>query len=88
MAGERVVIIGAGVNGLTAAAYLAKAGWKPLVLERREVIGGLAVTEEFHPGYRASTVSSPTGPISVKLARDLELDGLQPARSEVRVESS
>lgn len=85
MAGERIVVIGAGINGLTAAAYLARAGWKPLVLERREVIGGLAVTEEFHPGYRASTVSSPTGPIPAKLARDLGLDGLDPARSDVRV---
>ena len=85
MAGERIVVIGAGVNGLTAAAYLARAGWKPLVLERREIVGGLAVTEEFHPGYRASTVSSPAGPIPARLARDLGLDGLEPVRSDVRV---
>jgi phytoene dehydrogenase-like protein len=85
MAEERIVVIGAGINGLTAAAYLAQAGLKPLVLERREIIGGLAVTEEFHPGYRCSTVASPAGPIPARLARDLELDGLGPARSDVRV---
>jgi len=85
MAGERIVVVGAGVNGLTAAAYLAKAGLKPLVLERREIVGGLAVTEEFHPGYRCSTVASPAGPLPGNLARDLGLEGLGPPRSEVRV---
>ena len=49
-----VVIVGAGHNGLACAAYLARAGRSVLVLERREVVGGRAVTEEFAPGFRAS----------------------------------
>ena len=49
------IIVGGGHNGLTAAGYLAKAGLKTLVLERRHVVGGAAVTEEIHPGYRIST---------------------------------
>src|SRR5262245_37986000 len=53
----RVVIVGGGHNGLVAAAMLAKQGLKPLVLERREVPGGAAVTEEFHPGFRVSAVA-------------------------------
>jgi phytoene dehydrogenase-like protein len=52
-----VVIIGAGHNGLTCGAYLARAGKRVLVLERRDVIGGAAVTEEFAPGFRTSTFS-------------------------------
>ena len=59
-----VVVIGGGPNGLTAAAYLAKAGLKPLVLERREIVGGLAVTEEFAPGFRVSSVFHAHGPVS------------------------
>ena len=51
------VIIGAGHNGLVCASYLAKAGWKVLVLEKRDVIGGAAVTEDILPGYRVSTCS-------------------------------
>lgn len=51
-----IVIIGAGHNGLTAAALLAKAGRKVVVLERRSVLGGLAAGEEFHPGYRTSGI--------------------------------
>lgn len=51
------VVVGAGHNGLTAAAYLARAGLRTLVLERREVAGGCCVTEEIHPGCRASTTS-------------------------------
>jgi phytoene dehydrogenase-like protein len=53
-----VVVIGAGHNGLTCAAYLAKAGLKVKVLERRPVVGGAAVTEEFYPG--SGTPSPPT----------------------------
>ena len=47
------IIIGGGHNGLVAACYLAKSGLKTLVLERREVVGGGAVTEELHPGFVA-----------------------------------
>ena len=52
-----VLIIGGGHNGLVCAAYLAQAGLKVRVLERRAVVGGAAVTEEFHPGFRNSTAS-------------------------------
>src|ERR1700755_2758895 len=52
-----VVIIGAGHNGLTCAAYLAHAGLRVKVVERRKVVGGAAVTEEFHPGFRNSVAA-------------------------------
>ena len=55
--GQRVVIVGGGHNALIAAFYLAKGGFKPLILERREIIGGGAITEEFHPGFHASTLA-------------------------------
>ena len=55
-----VVIIGGGHNGLTAAYYLAKAGHKPLVIERRPIVGGAAVTEEFAPGFRGPTLAHAT----------------------------
>ena len=51
-----VVVIGGGVNGLVAATFLAKAGLKPLVLERREQIGGCAITAEIAPGFRGRVV--------------------------------
>ncbi|HTF93176.1 MAG TPA: FAD-dependent oxidoreductase, partial [Verrucomicrobiae bacterium] len=51
------IIVGAGHNGLTSAAYLAKAGKKVLVLERRHVLGGAAVTEEIYPGFKYSVCS-------------------------------
>ncbi|PYS72366.1 MAG: hypothetical protein DMF73_08505, partial [Acidobacteria bacterium] len=50
MLNRDIIIIGAGHNGLVAAYYLAKAGFKPLVLERRDIIGGACTTEEFHAG--------------------------------------
>ena len=67
------IIIGAGHNGLTCGAYLAKAGLKTLVLERRHIIGGAAVTEEFSPGYRASSFSFIMGHLHPKVISELEL---------------
>ena len=67
------IIIGGGHNGLTCGAYLAKAGKKTLVLERRPVIGGAAVTEEFAPGFRASTFSYVMSLLHPKVIRDLGL---------------
>ena len=52
-----VIVVGAGHNGLTNAAYLAKAGKKVLVLERRHLVGGAAVTEEIYPGFRYTVCS-------------------------------
>ena len=71
-----VVIIGGGHNGLTCGAYLARAGKKVLVLERRGVIGGAAVTEEFTPGFRTSTFSYVMSLLHPKVIRDLGLRGL------------
>ena len=68
-----VIIIGAGHNGLTCGAYLARAGRKTLVLERRGVVGGAAVTEEFAPGFRASTFSYVMSLLHPKVIRDLGL---------------
>src|SRR5437763_14288568 len=68
-----VVIIGGGHNGLVTAFYLAKAGFKPLVLERREIVGGAAITEEFHPGFKCSTLSHSAGPLRPEIIRDMEL---------------
>jgi len=68
------IIVGGGHNGLTCGAYLAKAGLKTLVLERRHIVGGAAVTEEFHPGFRASTFSYIMGHVHPKVIRELELE--------------
>ena len=70
----RVVIIGAGHNGLVAAFYLAKAGFAPLVLERREVVGGAAVTEEIQPGFRCPTVMHAAGPLLPQVFKDMRLE--------------
>jgi phytoene dehydrogenase-like protein len=72
--GQKVVLIGGGHNALITAFYLAKGGFKPVVLERREVIGGGAITEEFHPGFRASTLSHALGPLRADIAREMHLD--------------
>jgi phytoene dehydrogenase-like protein len=69
-----VIIIGAGHNGLVAAAYLARAGKKVLVLERREMVGGCAVTEEIWPGYRVSTGAYLTSLMQERIVRELELE--------------
>ena len=67
------IIIGAGHNGLTSAAYLAKAGKKVLVLERRHVLGGAAVTEEIYPGFKYSVCSYVVSLLRPEVIRDLEL---------------
>jgi phytoene dehydrogenase-like protein len=69
-----VVIIGGGHNGLITAFYLAKAGFKPLVLERNAQVGGAAVTDEFHPGYRCSTLAHSAGPIRPDIVRAMQLE--------------
>src|SRR5215208_4770460 len=82
-----VTIIGGGHNGLVAACYLAKSGLKTLVLERREIVGGGAVTEELHPGFRCSTLDHTAGPLSSQVAGDLSLSrfGLEMITPEARV---
>lgn len=81
------IIIGAGLNGLTAAAYLAKAGLKTLVLERREVVGGAAATEEVFPGFKFDTVAHSVGVLPAEVTRDLSLaqHGLEILRGEATV---
>jgi phytoene dehydrogenase-like protein len=68
-----VVIIGAGHNGLTCAAYLAMAGLRVKVVERRKVVGGAAVTEEFHPGFRNSVAAYTVSLLNPKIQADLKL---------------
>ena len=67
------VVIGGGHNGLTAAAYLARAGRTVLVLERRHVVGGAAVTEEVFPGFKYSVCSYVVSLLRPDIIRDLEL---------------
>ena len=69
-----VIIIGAGHNGLTCAGYLAKAGLRVTVLEARPVVGGAAVTEEFHPGFRNSVYSYSVSLLHPQVIRDLQLE--------------
>jgi phytoene dehydrogenase-like protein len=69
-----VVIIGGGHNGLVTAAYLARAGKKVLVLERRELVGGCSVTEEIWPGYRVSTAAYLSSLLQERIIRELELE--------------
>src|SRR5204863_9478558 len=68
-----VVIIGGGHNGLVCAAYLAAGGLSVCVLERRAVVGGAAVTEEFAPGFRNSTASYTVSLLDPQVIRDLRL---------------
>jgi phytoene dehydrogenase-like protein len=68
-----VVIIGAGHNGLVCAYYLASKGLKVTMLERRHVVGGAAVTEEFHPGFRNSTASYTVSLLNPTVIRDMRL---------------
>jgi phytoene dehydrogenase-like protein len=67
------IVIGAGHNGLVTAAYLARAGQSVLVLERRELVGGCAVTEELWPGFKVSTASYVNSLFRPEIIRDLEL---------------
>lgn len=67
------LIIGGGHNGLVCAAYLARAGLSVIVLERRHVLGGAAVTQEFHPGYRNSTLSYTVSLLNPKVIAELGL---------------
>jgi phytoene dehydrogenase-like protein len=67
------IIIGGGHNGLVCAFYLARAGLKVTVLERRDIVGGAAVTEEFHPGFRNSTASYTVSLLNPKVIADLRL---------------
>jgi phytoene dehydrogenase-like protein len=79
-----VIIIGAGHNGLVAAAYLAKAGLKTLVLERRAMVGGAAVTEEIHPGFRCSTLAHTAAPIFGSIVKELDLVPSRPRTNRAR----
>jgi phytoene dehydrogenase-like protein len=82
-----VIVIGGGHNALITAFYLAQKGFKPLVLERRAIVGGAAVTEEFHPGFRCSTLAHTGGPPLPSIVSDMQLarHGLQKLESPVRV---
>jgi len=68
------ILIGGGHNGLVCAAYLARAGRTVTVLERRDVVGGAAVTEEFHPGFRNSVAAYTVSLLQPKVIRELELE--------------
>ncbi len=87
MAEQRdVVIIGGGHNGLVTAFYLAKAGFKPLIVERGPQVGGAAITDEFYPGFRCSTLSHAAS-IRADIVRDMRLDqhGLKLITPEVGI---
>src|SRR5207253_9125627 len=73
MSDTDVVIIGAGHNGLTCAAYLAMAGLRVKIVERRKVVGGAAVTEEFCPGFRNSAAAYTVSLLNPKIIADLKL---------------
>jgi phytoene dehydrogenase-like protein len=82
-----IIIIGAGHNGLTAAAYLAKAGKKVLVLEKRPVIGGAAATEELWPGFHANTGAEDAGMFQDSIVKELflKMNGLEFRESAVAI---
>ena len=87
MANFDIIIVGGGHNGLVAACYLAKAGLKTLILERRDVVGGSAITEEIHPGFRCSALAHTTGPLLPHITKELGLErhGLEIVKPEARV---
>ena len=76
MAGEpnHPLVVGAGHNGLIAAFYLAKAGYRPLVLERRPVVGGSAITDEIAPEHYCPTLAHAVGPLTPAIVRDFRLE--------------
>ena len=82
-----IVILGGGHNALVTAFYLAKKGHKPLILERRSIVGGAAITEEFHPGFKCSTLAHAGGPPLAPIVRDMQLahHGLEKLESPVRL---
>ncbi len=84
-----IIIIGGGHNGLVTAFYLAKAGFKPLLLERHQRVGGAAITDEFHPGFRVSRLAHSAGAIRPEIARDMQLErhGLRLLQPELAVTS-
>src|SRR5262245_9156364 len=84
---RRVVIIGGGHNGLVTAFYLARAGYAPVVLERRSIVGGAAVTEEIHPGFRCPSIFHTAGPLLPQVVKDLALEnhGLQKTHGDVEL---
>src|SRR5205814_622789 len=67
------IVIGGGHNGLVTACYLARARWKVLVLERRHLVGGCAVTEEVFPGFKVSTAAYVNSLFRPEIIRDLRL---------------
>src|ERR1700678_3239465 len=90
MAGARdVIIICGGNNGFVPPFFLARAGYKPLVLERRAQPGGAAITEEFYPGFRCSILAHTAGPLRPDIVRDMQLEkhGLRVITPEVGVVS-
>ena len=84
---SRVVIVGAGHNGLASAFYLAQAGMKPLVLERRSIVGGAAATEEIAPGFRCPSLAHTLGPLRASIVRDMRLEqrGVEFVRPDPRL---
>jgi phytoene dehydrogenase-like protein len=86
-AARDIVIVGGGHNALVAAFYLARKGLKTLVLERREIVGGAAVTEEIHAGFRCSTLAHSGGPPHPAIVRHMGLarHGFEMLESPVRL---
>jgi len=83
---KQVIVIGAGHNGLVTAFYLARAGFKPLVLERRSVVGGAAATEEIAPGYKCPALTHAISGLRPQILRDMGLKGrLRFLRPDARV---